>query len=110
MSNSALENIQFIDFASFKNAIKGNHVLFREFGFVSATPHNRASFALKLYETYTQMLHRDGILKISHKIKVISSIKLYSCFKDYISIQEFHSLILLLCFDFPTDIVVNSVK
>jgi hypothetical protein len=41
--------------------MKGNHVLYREFGFVSATIHNRSSFVLRLYDTYTQMIHRDGI-------------------------------------------------
>ncbi|PAA59519.1 hypothetical protein BOX15_Mlig000482g2 [Macrostomum lignano] len=67
----------------FKCLNSGNHVLLREFAFVSATPHNRLSFVRLIYRAYCN-LNEVG---------------------DCLCLQELHSLLLLLCPDLPWRLV-----
>ncbi|XP_053741137.1 centriolar satellite-associated tubulin polyglutamylase complex regulator 1 isoform X2 [Synchiropus splendidus] len=72
-------------FSSVKNS---NHVLFREFGYVRATPHNRASFLRVFWRCYRQ-IGKSG---------------------DLLSALEFRSLLQLLCPDFPVDTVRSAAR
>ena len=48
---------------SFKSVRQGNHIVFREYSFISSTPYNRACFIQKFLETYNYMISRDGNTK-----------------------------------------------
>ncbi|KAM9808143.1 centriolar satellite-associated tubulin polyglutamylase complex regulator 1 [Neosynchiropus ocellatus] len=72
-------------FSSVKNS---NHVLFREFGYIRATPHNRASFLRVFWRCYRQ-IGKSG---------------------DLLSVLEFRSLLQLLCPDFPVDVVKSAAR
>lgn len=72
-------------FSSVKN---GNHVLFREFSYIQATPHNRASFLRVFWRCYRQ-LGKSG---------------------DLLSVLELRSLLQLLCPDFPVDMVKSAAR
>ncbi|XP_045175142.2 centriolar satellite-associated tubulin polyglutamylase complex regulator 1-like isoform X2 [Mercenaria mercenaria] len=66
----------------------GNHTMFREYQFIHMTPHNRASFVKLFWKCYKQ-IGKKG---------------------DLLSIQEYHSLIALLCSDFPFEIVQKTAR
>ncbi|XP_052800841.1 centriolar satellite-associated tubulin polyglutamylase complex regulator 1-like isoform X2 [Mya arenaria] len=66
----------------------GNHTMFREYTFIHQTPHNRASFVKLFWKCYRQ-IGKKG---------------------DLLSIQEYHSLITLLCSDFPFEIVQKTAR
>ncbi|XP_060593292.1 centriolar satellite-associated tubulin polyglutamylase complex regulator 1-like isoform X3 [Ruditapes philippinarum] len=66
----------------------GNHTMFREYQFIHMTPHNRASFVKLFWKCYKQ-IGKKG---------------------DLLSIQEYHSLITLLCSDFPFEIVQKTAR
>lgn len=66
----------------------GNHTMFREFQFIQATPHNRASFVKLFWKCYRQ-IGKKG---------------------DLLSIQEYHSLVTLLCPDFPFETVQKTAR
>ncbi|KAM3870061.1 centriolar satellite-associated tubulin polyglutamylase complex regulator 1 [Diretmus argenteus] len=72
-------------FSSVKNS---NHVLFREYNYIRATPHNRASFIRVFWRCYRQ-IGKSG---------------------DLLSMLEFRSLLLLLCPDFPVELVQNAAR
>lgn len=72
-------------FSSVKNS---NHVLFREYNYIRATPHNRASFIRVFWRCYRQ-IGKSG---------------------DLLSGLEYRSLLQLLCPDFPADLVQNAAK
>lgn len=63
----------------FKSIRNGSHIIFREYDFISATPHNRSSFIATFWRTY------GDVPECSVPMKII----------------EFHSLLKLLCSDFP---------
>uniref|UniRef100_A0AAQ4S7F7 Centriolar satellite-associated tubulin polyglutamylase complex regulator 1 n=1 Tax=Gasterosteus aculeatus aculeatus TaxID=481459 RepID=A0AAQ4S7F7_GASAC len=65
-------------FSSVKNS---NHVLFREYNYIRATPHNRASFIRVFWRCYRQ-IGKSG---------------------DLLSTLEYRSLLQLLCPDFPLE-------
>lgn len=65
----------------FRSVLAGTHVAFREYGFVSLTPYNRASF----------------ILMFSDCFKRLGS--------ESLMLQEYHSLLQLVCPDFPTSLL-----
>ncbi|ELU16370.1 hypothetical protein CAPTEDRAFT_138684, partial [Capitella teleta] len=67
---------------------EGNHVMFREFTFVEATPHNRASFVRTFWKCFRN-IGRKG---------------------DLLSIREYHSLVCLLCADFPFKIIQKTAR
>uniref|UniRef100_A0A668ALD5 Centriolar satellite-associated tubulin polyglutamylase complex regulator 1 n=1 Tax=Myripristis murdjan TaxID=586833 RepID=A0A668ALD5_9TELE len=72
-------------FSSVKNS---NHVLFREFNYIKATPHNRASFIRVFWRCYRQ-IGKSG---------------------DLLSMLEYRSLLQLLCPDFPVETVQSAAR
>ncbi|XP_077425548.1 centriolar satellite-associated tubulin polyglutamylase complex regulator 1 [Vanacampus margaritifer] len=76
-------------FAEYFSSVKnGNHILFREFNYIRATPHNRASFIRVFWRCYRQ-IGKSG---------------------DLLSILEYSSLLQLLCPDFPMEIVKSAAR
>lgn len=63
----------------FKSIRKGTHIVFREYNFISATPYNRKSFIGTLWTTYSEVPE---------------------C-KEPMRVIELHSLLRLICADFP---------
>ncbi|XP_034734320.1 UPF0705 protein C11orf49 homolog isoform X2 [Etheostoma cragini] len=72
-------------FSSVKNS---NHVLFREYNYIRATPHNRASFIRVFWRCYRQ-IGKNG---------------------DLLSMLEYRSLLQLLCPDFPLEILQSAAR
>ncbi|KAK9517305.1 hypothetical protein VZT92_025188 [Zoarces viviparus] len=72
-------------FSSVKNS---NHVLFREYNYIRATPHNRASFIRVFWRCYRQ-IGKSG---------------------DSLSVLEYRSLLHLLCPDFPLAMVQSAAR
>lgn len=72
-------------FSSVKNS---NHILFREYNYIKATPHNRASFIRVFWRCYRQ-IGKSG---------------------DLLSMLEYKSLLQLLCPDFPGEMVQNASR
>lgn len=72
-------------FSSVKNS---NHILFREYNYIKATPHNRASFIRVFWRCYRQ-IGKSG---------------------DLLSMLEYRSLLQLLCPDFPGEMVQNAAR
>ncbi|XP_070763450.1 centriolar satellite-associated tubulin polyglutamylase complex regulator 1 isoform X2 [Enoplosus armatus] len=72
-------------FSSVKNS---NHILFREYSYIRATPHNRVSFIRVFWRCYRQ-IGKSG---------------------DLLSMLEFRSLLQLLCPDFPVEMVQSAAK
>ncbi|XP_015194842.2 centriolar satellite-associated tubulin polyglutamylase complex regulator 1 isoform X1 [Lepisosteus oculatus] len=76
-------------FAEYFNSVRdGNHVLFREFSYVKATPHNRASFIRMFWRCFRQ-IGKNG---------------------DLLAMTEYTSLLQLLCPDFPVEVVQNAAR
>lgn len=63
----------------FKSVRNGSHIVFREYNFITATPHNRRSFITTWWQTYS------GVPECTVPMRTV----------------EFHSLLRLLCADFP---------
>ena len=63
----------------FESVQNGTHIVFREYNFISATPHNRKSFIATFWQTYS------GVPECNEPMRTI----------------ELHSLLRLLCADFP---------
>uniref|UniRef100_A0A1A8E3Z8 Centriolar satellite-associated tubulin polyglutamylase complex regulator 1 n=1 Tax=Nothobranchius kadleci TaxID=1051664 RepID=A0A1A8E3Z8_NOTKA len=72
-------------FSSVKNS---NHVLFREFNYIRATQHNRASFIRVFWRCFRQ-IGKSG---------------------DLLSVPEYRSLLQLLCPDFPLEVVQSTAR
>ncbi|XP_054887355.1 centriolar satellite-associated tubulin polyglutamylase complex regulator 1 [Poeciliopsis prolifica] len=72
-------------FSSVKNS---NHVLFRELSYIRATQHNRASFIRVFWRCFRQ-IGKSG---------------------DLLSVQEYRSLLQLLCPDFPLEAVQSASR
>ena len=72
----------------FKSVRDGTHVLFREYAFISATPHNCASFVKAFWQSYAEVASTGGLMKV----------------------MEYLSLFRLLCYDFPAEIVQNVAQ
>lgn len=72
----------------FRCVVKGNHTLFREYNFIHATPHNRASFIAMFWKCFKH-IGKSG---------------------DLLSVKEYHSLLSLICSDFPHEIVQKSAR
>ncbi|XP_029378874.1 centriolar satellite-associated tubulin polyglutamylase complex regulator 1 [Echeneis naucrates] len=72
-------------FSSVKNS---NHILFREYNYIRATPHNRASFIRVFWRCYRQ-IGKSG---------------------DLLSMHEYRSLLQLLCPDFPVEMVQSAAR
>ncbi|XP_035250957.1 UPF0705 protein C11orf49 homolog isoform X1 [Anguilla anguilla] len=76
-------------FAEYFGSVRsGNHVLFREFAYVKATPHNRASFVRVFWRSFRQ-IGKNG---------------------DLLAMMEYSSLLQLLCPDFPVEMVQKAAR
>ncbi|XP_038156579.1 UPF0705 protein C11orf49 homolog isoform X2 [Cyprinodon tularosa] len=76
-------------FAEYFSSVKnGNHVLFREFNFIRATQHNRASFIRVFWRCFRQ-IGKSG---------------------DLLSMLEYRSLLQVLCPDFPLEVVRSAAR
>ncbi|XP_071804710.1 centriolar satellite-associated tubulin polyglutamylase complex regulator 1-like [Asterias amurensis] len=64
------------------------HILFREYNFLRATPHNRASFIRTFWKSFRH-IGDSG---------------------DLLNVREYHSLLCLLCPDFPLDLVQGTAR
>ncbi|XP_071122281.1 centriolar satellite-associated tubulin polyglutamylase complex regulator 1-like isoform X1 [Mytilus galloprovincialis] len=85
--NPKLNSIKFL--SEYFNALRdGNHTMFREYSFVHVTSHNRASFVRLFWKCYRQ-IGKKG---------------------DLLSVNEYHSLLTLLCPDFPFEIVQKTAR
>ena len=67
----------------FKSIKNGTHILFREYSFISATPHNRSSFVRLFWHSYAEVAVKGELMQLA----------------------EYLSLLRLLCYDFPLEIV-----
>ncbi|CAH1786563.1 unnamed protein product [Owenia fusiformis] len=67
----------------FTSVKEGNHTLFREYSYIAATAHNRACFVRTFWKCFRH-IGKKG---------------------DLLNIREYHSLVSLLCGDFPVDIL-----
>lgn len=72
----------------FKSIKLGTHILFREYSFISATPHNRASFIKAFYSTYKEIAAKGELMQG----------------------VEYLSLLRLLCSDFPAEMVQKVTR
>lgn len=67
----------------FKSVKSGTHILFREYAFVCATPHNKVSFVKLFSQSYSEIAAQNKMMKVT----------------DYLS------LLRLLCHNFPISTV-----
>ncbi|KAM6256167.1 centriolar satellite-associated tubulin polyglutamylase complex regulator 1 [Spheniscus humboldti] len=76
-------------FTEYFNSVRqGTHILFREFSFVQATPHNRASFLRTFWRCF-RTVGKNG---------------------DLLTAQEYHCLLQLLCPDFPMELTQKAAR
>ena len=66
----------------------GTQLLFREFFFVKATPQYRLSLVKLFYDCFKPIGHRG----------------------DLLNIREYHSLVTLICPDFPLEIIQKTAQ
>ncbi|NXP08826.1 CK049 protein, partial [Thinocorus orbignyianus] len=84
-------------FTEYFNSVRqGTHILFREFSFVQATPHNRASFLRTFWRCFRTVGKNGG---------KYSSICCY-----LLTAQEYHCLLQLLCPDFPVELTQKAAR
>lgn len=72
----------------FESIKKGTHVLYRDYTFISLTPHNRASFIRLFWHTFSEIAERG----------------------DSMTVMEYLSLVRLLCHNFPSDVIQNVAR
>nr|XP_054762294.1 centriolar satellite-associated tubulin polyglutamylase complex regulator 1-like [Lytechinus pictus] len=72
----------------FTSILKGTNVLYREYDYVRSTPHNRSAF-IKLFWRCFKYIGKQG---------------------DLLTVSEYHSLLSLLCPDFPVDPVHRTAR
>jgi hypothetical protein len=70
----------------FNTALKGEHILLREYAFVSATQLNRKSFLQQVNKVFHSSPH----------FKVITAL-------------DYHQMICLVCSDFPRNLMIETV-
>ena len=71
----------------FKRAVSGEHIVLREYAFITATPYNQRCFIQLFWDTYKNITDTKRVMTCS----------------------EYHSLLRLLCHDFPLD-MINTVS
>ncbi|XP_057606290.1 centriolar satellite-associated tubulin polyglutamylase complex regulator 1 isoform X1 [Hippopotamus amphibius kiboko] len=72
----------------FHSVCQGTHILFREFSFIQATPHNRASFLRAFWRCF-RTVGKNG---------------------DLLTMREYHCLLQLLCPDFPLELTQKAAR
>ncbi|XP_020654764.3 centriolar satellite-associated tubulin polyglutamylase complex regulator 1 isoform X1 [Pogona vitticeps] len=76
-------------FTEYFNSVRqGTHILFREFSFVQATPHNRVSFLRTFWRCF-RTVGKNG---------------------DLLTAKEYHCLLQLLCPDFPMELTQKAAR
>ncbi|XP_077178492.1 centriolar satellite-associated tubulin polyglutamylase complex regulator 1 isoform X1 [Paroedura picta] len=76
-------------FTEYFNSVRqGTHVLFREFSYVQATPHNRVSFLRTFWRCF-RAVGKNG---------------------DLLTAKEYHCLLQLLCPDFPMELTQKAAR
>ncbi|XP_067413777.1 centriolar satellite-associated tubulin polyglutamylase complex regulator 1 isoform X2 [Emydura macquarii macquarii] len=76
-------------FTEYFNSVRqGTHILFREFSFIQATPHNRASFLRTFWRCF-RTVGKNG---------------------DLLTAKEYHCLLQLLCPDFPMELTQKAAR
>lgn len=85
--NSKIKHVKFFR-EYFRSVQQGSHVLFRDYEFISATPHNRACVIECFWRTYKTM-HYNG---------------------ERLSLKDCHSVLQLLWPDFPENIIQLTVR
>ncbi|XP_054379878.1 centriolar satellite-associated tubulin polyglutamylase complex regulator 1 isoform X2 [Pongo abelii] len=73
---------------TFNSVCQGTHILFREFSFVQATPHNRVSFLRAFWRCF-RTVGKNG---------------------DLLTMKEYHCLLQLLCPDFPLELTQKAAR
>nr|KAF6342559.1 hypothetical protein mPipKuh1_001635 [Pipistrellus kuhlii] len=73
---------------NFNSVCQGTHILFREFSFIQATPHNRASFLRAFWRCF-RTVGKNG---------------------DLLTMKEYHCLLQLLCPDFPLELTQKAAR
>ncbi len=71
----------------FNTTLKGEHILLREYAFVSATQLNRKSFLKQVRKVFHQTPH----------YRVVTAL-------------DYHQMICLVCSDFPRSLIAEAVK
>ncbi|NXH13153.1 CK049 protein, partial [Bucco capensis] len=80
-------------FTEYFNSVRqGTHILFREFHFVQATPHNRASFLRTFWRCFRTVGKNGGK------------------YSNLLTAQEYHCLLQLLCPDFPMELTQKAAR
>ncbi|XP_040140342.1 centriolar satellite-associated tubulin polyglutamylase complex regulator 1 isoform X2 [Ictidomys tridecemlineatus] len=74
--------------SGFTSVCQGTHILFREFSFIQATPHNRASFLRAFWRCF-RTVGKNG---------------------DLLTMKEYHCLLQLLCPDFPLELTQKAAR
>ncbi|XP_012580870.1 PREDICTED: UPF0705 protein C11orf49 homolog isoform X2 [Condylura cristata] len=74
--------------SGFNSVCQGTHILFREFSFIQATPHNRASFLRAFWRCF-RTVGKNG---------------------DLLTMKEYHCLLQLLCPDFPLELTQKAAR
>nr|KAF6464169.1 hypothetical protein HJG63_001655 [Rousettus aegyptiacus] len=74
--------------SGFNSVCQGTHILFREFSFIQATPHNRASFLRAFWRCF-RSVGKNG---------------------DLLTMKEYHCLLQLLCPDFPLELTQKAAR
>ncbi|XP_078197117.1 centriolar satellite-associated tubulin polyglutamylase complex regulator 1 isoform X7 [Callithrix jacchus] len=74
--------------AGFNSVCQGTHILFREFSFIQATPHNRVSFLRAFWRCF-RTVGKNG---------------------DLLTMKEYHCLLQLLCPDFPLELTQKAAR
>ncbi|CAK8678292.1 centriolar satellite-associated tubulin polyglutamylase complex regulator 1-like [Clavelina lepadiformis] len=72
----------------FRSVHQGAHILFRDYDFIQATPYNRSCFIKCVWNCFRHIANHGELL----------------------SIKEYHSLLCLLCHDFPLDMVQRTAR
>ncbi|KAJ8349364.1 hypothetical protein SKAU_G00244940 [Synaphobranchus kaupii] len=88
MDGYLMQSLKSANELSFCSVRSGKHVLFREFAYVKATAHNRASFIRTFWRCFRQ-IGKNG---------------------DLLAMMEYSSLLQLLCPDFPVEMVQKAAS
>ena len=82
-----ISNNFFNSYFSFNTTLKGEHILLREYAFVSATPLNRKCFLQQVKKVF----HSTPYYKV-------------------ITALDYHQMLCLVCSDFPRSLMIETVK
>ncbi|XP_071665244.1 centriolar satellite-associated tubulin polyglutamylase complex regulator 1 isoform X3 [Patagioenas fasciata] len=107
-------------FTEYFNSVRqGTHILFREFSFVQATPHNRASFLRTFWRCFRTLGKNGAVLceygkgcgrKRNHQGTLKGKTEHRNESSDLLTAQEYHCLLQLLCPDFPMELTQKAAR